>query len=241
MLEVCASKIGDIILSVLESKMENKLDEVKKAKIISDTRKSICEFEEKYLQNHDGTVLTSREFGEYLQYSKPIEEIFSTIWDTSTEIAGTTEIVEKLLLDFQCTGIVDFLCVTDFPLDKTLKVICFMAKCKFEKILSDEIISVLIQKFDEVESDEEREKCMTLWFEFFDVLDKKEDESEYKGLFVQNVLIALQAYLRKGGSEQEIRNLTRKPMIKVAICLLYNSKCIDLQYDEKRVLPATKV
>lgn len=34
MLEVCASKIGDIILSVLESKMENKLDEVKKAKII---------------------------------------------------------------------------------------------------------------------------------------------------------------------------------------------------------------
>ena len=96
MLEVCASKIGDIILSVLESKMENKLDEVKKAKIISDTRKSICEFEEKYLQNHDGTVLTSREFGEYLQYSKPIEEIFSTIWDTSTEIAGTTEIVEKL-------------------------------------------------------------------------------------------------------------------------------------------------
>ena len=36
MLEVCASKIGDIILSVLESKMENKLDEVKKAKIISD-------------------------------------------------------------------------------------------------------------------------------------------------------------------------------------------------------------
>ena len=69
MLEVCASKIGDIILSVLESKMENKLDEVKKAKIISDTRKSICEFEEKYLQNHDGTVLTSREFGEYLQYS----------------------------------------------------------------------------------------------------------------------------------------------------------------------------
>lgn len=533
MLEVCASKIGDIILSVLESKMENKLDEVKKAKIISDTRKSICEFEEKYLQNHDGTVLTSREFGEYLQYSKPIEEIFSTIWDTSTEIAGTTEIVEKLstqciesikekgrtipptenhlikhffeasveivskmareaitpgermtqmqikdlrndmdgklagiqaqlnqrerlspeeeksifdalytilcsgevhqiqklvplfqkksdsieralsvliqlmagegnspevivesiqkiencyvrnivirfiiaygflwkevvgeisgssvdlkfkkiagdlytenwdkifelkrdekeyrvvllvkkeyreeiwlgkrilfwylnrfrdkcvigldddlftqpitiydemllawgkthlyggedkegktkkeienllrrksiamsqkeLLDFQCTGIVDFLCVTDFPLDKTLKVICFMAKCKFEKILSDEIISVLIQKFDEVESDEEREKCMTLWFEFFDVLDKKEDESEYKGLFVQNVLIALQAYLRKGGSEQEIRNLTRKPMIKVAICLLYNSKCIDLQYDEKRVLPTTE-
>lgn len=96
MLEVCASKIGDIILSVLESKMENKLDEVKKAKIISDTRKSICEFEERYLQNHDGTVLTSREFGEYLQYSKPIEEIFSTIWDTSTEIAGTTEIVEKL-------------------------------------------------------------------------------------------------------------------------------------------------
>lgn len=72
MLEVCASKIGDIILSVLESKMENKLDEVKKAKIISDTRKSICEFEEKYLQNHDGTVLTSREFGEYLQYSKPM-------------------------------------------------------------------------------------------------------------------------------------------------------------------------
>ena len=72
MLEVCASKIGDIILSVLESKMENKLDEVKKAKIISDTRKSICEFEEKYLQNHDGTVLTSREFGEYLQYSKPL-------------------------------------------------------------------------------------------------------------------------------------------------------------------------
>lgn len=69
MLEVCASKIGDIILSVLESKMENKLDEVKKTKIISDTRKSICEFEEKYLQNHDGTVLTSREFGEYLQYS----------------------------------------------------------------------------------------------------------------------------------------------------------------------------
>lgn len=592
MLEVCASKIGDIILSVLESKMENKLDEVKKAKIISDTRKSICEFEEKYLQNHDGTVLTSREFGEYLQYSKPIEEIFSTIWDTSTEIAGTTEIVEKLstqciesikekgrtipptenhlikhffeasveivskmareaitpgermtqmqikdlrndmdgklagiqaqlnqrerlspeeeksifdalytilcsgevhqiqklvplfqkksdsieralsvliqlmagegnspevivesiqkiencyvrnivirfiiaygflwkevvyalrqsvtipygqfvhiafrdsmivirsdshlsitatkntryvlsfsaaiffmqagiiaedliqnnvyipeslhelldmewsktlqdksrekiatmmfdqgqpiiheesdeekryfiqeagkrkseseklkfiknnksinihgrddiqlqdlfgicdydalsiavhqdftlvafeplliamsqkeLLNFQCTGIVDFLCVTDFPLDKILKVICFMAKCKFEKILSDEIISVLIQKFDEVESDEEREKCMTLWFEFFDVLDKKEDESEYKGLFVQNVLIALQAYLRKGGSEQEIRNLTRKPMIKVAICLLYNSKCIDLQYDEKRVLPTTE-
>ena len=53
MLEVCASKIGDIILSVLESKMENKLDEVKKAKIISDTRKSICEFEEKYLQNHN--------------------------------------------------------------------------------------------------------------------------------------------------------------------------------------------
>ena len=52
-----------------------------------------------------------------------------------------------------------------------------MAKCKFEKILSDEIIAVLIQKFDEVESDEEREKCMTLWFEFFDVLDKKEDES----------------------------------------------------------------
>ena len=50
MLEVCASKIGDIILSVLESKMENKLDEVKKAKIISDTRKSICEFEEKYLR-----------------------------------------------------------------------------------------------------------------------------------------------------------------------------------------------
>ena len=69
---------GDIILSMLESKMEDKLDEVKKAKIISDTRKSICEFEEKYLQNHDGTVLTSREFGEYLQYSKPIEEIFST-------------------------------------------------------------------------------------------------------------------------------------------------------------------
>lgn len=68
---------------------------------------------------------------------------------------------------------------------------------------------------------------MTLWFEFFDVLDKKEDESEYKGLFVQNVLIALQAYLRKGGSEQEIRNLTRKPMIKVAICLLYNSKCMN--------------
>ena len=58
-----------IILSVLESKMENKLDEVKKAKIIYDKRKSICEFEEKYLQNHDGTVLTSREFGEYLQYS----------------------------------------------------------------------------------------------------------------------------------------------------------------------------
>ena len=112
MLEVCASKIGDIILSVLESKMENKLDEVKKAKII--------------------------------------------------------------------------------------------------------------------------------WFEFFDVLDKKEDESEYKGLFVQNVLIALQAYLRKGGSEQELRNLTRKPMIKVAICLLYNSKCIDLQYNEKRVLPTTE-
>ena len=147
---------------------------------------------------------------------------------------------QKELLDFQCTGIVDFLCVTDFPLDKTLKVICFMEKCKFEKILSDEIISVLIQKFDEVESDEEREKCMTLWFEFFDVLDKKEDESEYKGLFVQNVLIALQAYLRKGGSEQEIRNLTRKPMIKVAICLLYNSKCIDSQYDEKRVLPTTE-
>ena len=96
MLEVCASKIGDIILSVLESKMENKLDEVKKAKIISDTRKSICEFEEKYLQNHDGTVLTSREFGEYLQYSKPIEEIFSTIWDTSTEIAGTTEIIDTV-------------------------------------------------------------------------------------------------------------------------------------------------
>lgn len=148
---------------------------------------------------------------------------------------------QKELLNFQCTGIVDFLCVTDFPLDKILKVICFMAKCKFEKILSDEIISVLIQKFDEVESDEEREKCMTLWFEFFDVLDKKEDGSEYKDLFVQNVLIALQAYLRKGGSEQEIRNLTRKPMIKVAICLLYNSKCIDLQYDGKRVLPATKV
>ena len=81
---------------------------------------------------------------------------------------------------------------------------------------------------------------MTIWFEFFDVLDKKEDESKYKGLFVQNVLIALQAYLRKGGSEQEIRNLTRKPMIKVAICLLYNSKCIDLQYDEKRVLPTTE-
>ena len=40
MLEVCASKIGDIILSVLESKMENKLDEVKKAKIISDTEKA---------------------------------------------------------------------------------------------------------------------------------------------------------------------------------------------------------
>lgn len=57
---------------------------------------------------------------------------------------------------------------------------------------------------------------------------------------LQNVLIALQAYLRKGGSEQEIRNLTRKPMIKVAICLLYNSKCIDLQYDEKRVLPTTE-
>lgn len=33
MLEVCASKIGDIILSVLESKMENKLDEVKKQKL----------------------------------------------------------------------------------------------------------------------------------------------------------------------------------------------------------------
>lgn len=81
---------------------------------------------------------------------------------------------------------------------------------------------------------------MLSWFEFFDVLDKKEDESEYKDLFVQNVLIALQAYLRKGGSEQEIRNLTRKPMIKVAICLLYNSKCIDLQYDEKRVLSTTK-
>ena len=28
-------------------------------------------------------------------------------------------------------------------------------------------------------------------------------------------------------------------MIKVAICLLYNSKCIDLQYDEKRVLSTT--
>lgn len=478
MLEVCASKIGDIILSVLESKMENKLDEVKKAKIISDTRKSICEFEEKYLQNHDGTVLTSREFGEYLQYSKPIEEIFSTIWDTSTEIAGTTEIVEKLstqciesikekgrtipptenhlikhffeasveivskmareaitpgermtqmqikdlrndmdgkLADIQaqlnqrerlspeeeesifdalytilCGGevhqiqklvplfqkksdsielalsvliqlmagegnspevivesiqkiencyvrniVIRFIIAYGFlwkevvgeissssvdlkfkkiagdlytenwdkifelkrdekeyrvvllvkkeyreeiwlgkrilfwylnrfrdkcviGLDDDLftqpitiydemllawgktHLICFMAKCKFEKILSDEIISVLIQKFDEVESDEEREKCMTLWFEFFDVLDKKEDESKYKGLFVQNVLIALQAYLRKGGSEQEIRNLTRKPMIKVAICLLYNSKCIDLQYDEKRVLPTTE-
>ena len=53
-------------------------------------------------------------------------------------------------------------------------------------------------------------------------------------------IFALQAYLRKGGSEQELRNLTRKPMIKVAICLLYNSKCIDLQYDEKRVLPTTE-
>lgn len=144
---------------------------------------------------------------------------------------------QKELLNFQCIGILDFLCVVDFPLDKTLKVICFMTKCKFEKILSDDIISALIQKFDEIESDEEREKCMTLWFEFFDVLDLKENESEYKDLFAQNVLIALQAYLRRGKSEQEIRSLTGKPMIKVAIRLLCNSNCIDLQHDERSMLP----
>lgn len=128
---------------------------------------------------------------------------------------------KKEILGFQCIGIVDFLCNIDLPLHRILKTICLMAKYKFQYILSGQNLECITDKFDAIQDDEYREKCMTLWFDFLDTLDLKDDATNYGKLFRQGLWAAIQECLKGRNTPNERKALLQKPLIRVAAWLLF--------------------
>lgn len=134
------------------------------------------------------------------------------------------------MLGFQCVGVVDFLCNIDLPLHRILKIMCLMAKYKFQYILSGKSLERITNEFDEIQDDEYREKCMTSWFDFLDTLGLKDDVTNYGEVFRQGILVALQEYLKERNTPDEREMLMQKPLIKVAMCLLFKP---DITITEK--------
>ena len=134
------------------------------------------------------------------------------------------------ILGFQCIGLVDFLCQIDLPLHRILTAMCLMAKYKFQYILSGQNLGFIADKFDEIQDDEYREKCMTSWFDFLDTLGLKDDVTNYGEVFRQGILVALQECLKERNTPDEREMLMQKPLIKVAMCLLFKP---DITITEK--------
>lgn len=134
------------------------------------------------------------------------------------------------ILGFPCIGLVDFLCQIDLPLHRILTAMCLMAKYKFQYILSGQNLGFIADKFDEIQDDEYREKCMTSWFDFLDTLDLKDDVTNYGEVFRQGILVALQECLKERNTPDERKILMQKPLIKVTMCLLFKP---DITITEK--------
>ena len=105
-----------------------------------------------------------------------------------------------------------------------------MAKYKFQYILSGKSLERITNEFDEIQDDEYREKCMTSWFDFLDTLGLKDDVTNYGEVFRQGILVALQECLKERNTPDEREMLMQKPLIKVAMCLLFKP---DITITEK--------
>lgn len=125
------------------------------------------------------------------------------------------------ILGFQCIGLIDFLCQIDLPLHRILTAMCLMAKYKFQFILSGKNLEHITDKFDAIQDDEYREKCMTSWFDFLDTLDFKDDDTNYGKIFRQGLWVALQECLKERNTPDEMKVLLQKPLIKVMTWLLF--------------------
>lgn len=126
------------------------------------------------------------------------------------------------IFGFQCIGIVDFLCKIDLPLHRTLTTMCLMTKYKFQYILSGITLESLANKFDEIQTDEEREKCMILWFEFLDVLNHKDDTTKYGDIFRVGIQMALRECFKGEDASDKRKKLMQNPLIDVTMRLLFN-------------------
>lgn len=96
MIEACAAGISDIILSIVENQLQERLNAIDKQKFLKELKEEVDSKVLALIKENDETVLTSQEFGEYLKYDKPIEKIVAAFCDSESEPCGIHELAEKL-------------------------------------------------------------------------------------------------------------------------------------------------
>lgn len=93
MKEVLVSSMGSVVLDIVCSALENKLDTLKEWQKTEALKRDIHDAVERMMLDHDGTILTSQELFEYLKNYKVIEEIFDSIWCPGHKVYGETELI----------------------------------------------------------------------------------------------------------------------------------------------------
>lgn len=104
MKEVLVSSMGSVVLDVVCSALENRLDTLKEWQKTEALKRDVHDVVERMMLNHDGTILTSQELSEYLKSYKVIEEIFDSIWYTSHEVRGEAELIRHFT--DQCKSVI---------------------------------------------------------------------------------------------------------------------------------------
>lgn len=104
MKEVLVSSMGSVVLDIVCSALENKLDALKKWQKAEALKREIHDAVERMMLDHDGTILTSQELSEYLKNYKVIEEIFDSIWCPGHKVYGKTELIRHFTN--QCKSVI---------------------------------------------------------------------------------------------------------------------------------------
>ena len=104
MKEVLVSSMGSVVLDVVCSALENRLDTLKEWQKTEALKRDVHDVVERMMLDHEGTILTSQELSEYLKNYKVIEEIFDSIWYTSHEVRGEAELIGHLT--DQCKSVI---------------------------------------------------------------------------------------------------------------------------------------
>lgn len=104
MKEVLVSSMGSIVLDMVCSALDNKLDALKESRKTEALKREIHDAVERMMLDHDGTILTSQELSEYLKNYKVIEEIFDSIWCPGHKVYGETELIEHFTE--QCKSVI---------------------------------------------------------------------------------------------------------------------------------------